>query len=80
VVRLGLNTSQHALRVFQKVNNRGLQLDDADLIKSYLFQSVKSDENYSLLAKHWESATLELSKAKNKRLKPMENLMKLLMV
>ncbi len=78
VVRLGLNTSQHALRVFQKVNNRGLQLDDADLIKSYLFQSVKSDENYSLLAKHWESATLELSKAKNKRLKPMENLMKLL--
>jgi len=78
VVRLGLNTPEHALRVFQKVNNRGLQLDDADLIKSYLFQSVKSDDAYSLLAKHWESATLELSKAKNKRLKPMENLMKLL--
>jgi uncharacterized protein with ParB-like and HNH nuclease domain len=78
VVRLGLNTAEHALRVFQKVNNRGLQLDDADLIKSYLFQSVKTDEAYQLLAKHWESATLELSKAKNKRLKPMENLMKLL--
>ena len=78
VVRLGLNTSEHALRVFQKVNNRGLQLDDADLIKSYLFQSVKTDEAYKILSSHWESATIELSKAKNRRLKPMENLMKLL--
>ena len=78
VVRLGLNTSEHALRVFQKVNNRGLQLDDADLIKSYLFQSVKTDEAYKILSSHWEAATIELSKAKNRRLKPMENLMKLL--
>jgi hypothetical protein len=78
VVRLGLNTEKHALRVFQKVNNRGLQLDDADLIKSYLFQSVKTDEAYKILSSHWEAATIELSKAKNRRLKPMENLMKLL--
>jgi hypothetical protein len=78
VVRLGLNTPEHALRVFQKVNNRGLQLDDADLIKSYLFQSVKTDEAYKILSMHWEAATIELARAKNKRLKPMENLMKLL--
>jgi uncharacterized protein with ParB-like and HNH nuclease domain len=78
IVRLGLNTAQHALRVFQKVNNRGLELDDADLIKSYLFQALKSDEDYAELSKHWEDATNKIHSARNKRLKQMENLMKLL--
>jgi hypothetical protein len=78
IVRLGLNTAQHALRVFQKVNNRGLELDDADLIKSYLFQELKSDEDYERLSKHWEDATNKIHGARNKRLKQMENLMKLL--
>lgn len=78
VVRLGLNTAEHALRVFQKVNNRGLQLDDSDLIKSYLFQSAKSDSDYALLSKQWDAATNKLYQAGNKRLRQMENLMKLL--
>lgn len=78
LVKIQLDTPAHALRVFQKVNNRGLQLDDADLIKSYLFQHVKSDADYARIAQTWDNATSILMTAKKKSLRMMETLMKLL--
>jgi hypothetical protein len=77
VVRLALESHAHALRVFQKVNNRGLQLDDADLIKNYLFQKV-SDLEYVRMSELWESATNHLYQGRLKRVKSMEFLMKAL--
>jgi uncharacterized protein with ParB-like and HNH nuclease domain len=78
IVRLGLKHHQHALRVFQKVNNRGLQLDDSDLIKSHLFHSAKSEEAYKKLSGEWDAAGKKVFEAKNKRLKSMETLTKFL--
>lgn len=77
LVRLQLPSSAHAIRVFQKVNNRGLELDDADLIKNFLFQRASEDE-YDLLSARWEGATNQLDKARLKRVKSMEFLMKLM--
>jgi hypothetical protein len=77
LVRLQLPSSAHAIRVFQKVNNRGLELDDADLIKNFLFQRATESE-YPLLSTQWESATNLLDKARLKRVKSMEFLMKLM--
>jgi hypothetical protein len=77
VVRLELESAAHALRVFQKVNNRGLQLDDADLIKAYLFQTL-SDNEFDDAAKKWEESTNNLFKARLKRVRAMEFLMKVL--
>jgi len=77
LVRLQLPSSAHAIRVFQKVNNRGLELDDADLIKNFLFQRA-SEEEYETLSNRWESATNTLDKARLKRVKSMEFLMKML--
>ena len=77
VVRLALESSSHALRIFQKVNNRGLQLDDADLIKSFLFESVTYSD-YHLLSDYWTSASNTLHNARLKRLKSMEFLLKAL--
>ena len=77
LVRLSLESSAHALRVFQKVNNRGLELDDADLIKNFLFQQV-SDDEYITLSNRWEDATNTLHGARLKRVRSMEFLMKLL--
>lgn len=77
VVRLALESNHHALRIFQKVNNRGLQLDDADLIKSFLFESV-TDNDYHLLSDYWTSASNTLHNARLKRLKSMEFLLKAL--
>jgi hypothetical protein len=75
IVRLSLESSAHALRVFQKVNNRGLSLDDADLIKNFLFQRV-SYEEFLTLSEKWETATITLSKSRMKRVRSMEFLMK----
>jgi hypothetical protein len=77
VVRLSLENNAHALRVFQKVNNRGLELDDADLIKNFLFQKVTDDE-YPRMSDMWEQATNLLFDARLKRVKSMEFLMKAL--
>jgi hypothetical protein len=77
VVRLALESNTHALRIFQKVNNRGLQLDDADLIKSFLFESVTYSD-YHLLSDYWTSASNTLQSARLKRLKSMEFLLKAL--
>lgn len=77
IVRLALESNNHALRIFQKVNNRGLQLDDADLIKSFLFQSV-SDSDYQLLSEFWTSASNSLHNSRLKRLRSMEFLLKAL--
>ncbi len=77
VVRLSLANNAHALRVFQKVNNRGLELDDADLIKNFLFQKVTDDE-YPRMSEMWEQATNQLFSARLKRVKSMEFLMKAL--
>ena len=77
VVRLELESAAHALRVFQKVNNRGLQLDDADLIKAYLFQTL-SDNDFDDAAKKWDESTNNLYQARLKRVRAMEFLMKVL--
>jgi len=77
IVRLALESNSHALRIFQKVNNRGLQLDDADLIKSFLFQTVDYSD-YHLLSEYWTSASNSLHNARLKRLRSMEFLLKAL--
>ena len=77
IVRLALESNSHALRVFQKVNNRGLQLDDADLIKSYLFEKV-SDVEFQDLSLLWNQSSETLRSARLKRLKSMEYLLKTL--
>jgi hypothetical protein len=77
LIRLQLKSATHAMRVFQKVNNRGLGLDGADLIKNFLFQKVDNDE-YIILSNHWDKASNTLYKARLKRVRSMEFLMKLL--
>lgn len=78
VVQITLRTSAQALRVFQKVNNRGLELDNADLIKSFLFQHVSSDNDYERFALAWDAAAKNLLNASRKPLKNMETFMKML--
>jgi hypothetical protein len=77
LIRLELKSATHAMRVFQKVNNRGLGLDGADLIKNFLFQKVDIDE-YIVLSNSWDKASNTLYKARLKRVRSMEFLMKLL--
>ena len=77
VVRLTLESYEHAVRIFQKINNRGLQLDDADLVKSFLFVKASNDE-YEKFSELWDDASKALFKSKLKRVKSMEFLLKCL--
>lgn len=75
ILRLELSDVREALQVFQKMNNRGLALDDADLLKNLLF--INSDEDEFLkLSKSWDEASTAIFKSRLKRARSMEFLMK----
>lgn len=74
---LTLTSAAQALSVFAKMNNRGLTLDDADLLKNLLFQ-MASDDEYAKLSKHWDDASKQLFNARLKRIKSMQFLLKAL--
>lgn len=76
LIRLELEDAKHAMRIFSRVNNRGLVLDDSDLIKNFLFQGV-SDSEFDALAKHWNDAANLLDGSRLKRTKNMDFLLKL---
>ncbi len=75
VYQLAMGNSAQALRVFLKVNNRGLELDPTDVIKSLLFNQIDDDE-YPEIAERWELASQNLYKARLKRVRFMQSLMK----
>ncbi len=77
ILTLVLDDTRQALRVFQKMNNRGLTLDDADLLKNLLFVKA-SDQEFKKLSESWDTATQSLYKSRLKRVRSMEFLMKAL--
>jgi hypothetical protein len=76
VIRLELEDAKHALRIFSRVNNRGLVLDDSDIIKNYLFQNV-TDQEFDALASQWTTAADSLDSSRLKRTSNMDFLLKL---
>lgn len=78
VVELVLSDDSTALQVFSKINNRGLTLDDADLLKNLLFEKVEDEREFEELSENWEKASSYLFGAKLKRARSMEFLMKAL--
>ncbi len=78
LLQLSLDSPKQALHVFAKMNNRGLTLDDADLLKNLLFIMVKDDQEFGKLSDDWDTASKELFQARLKRVRSMEFLMKAL--
>ena len=42
-----------ALKIFQSINNRGMQLDDSDIFKSEIYRLCKSDKERNIFIKRW---------------------------
>lgn len=78
LTRLEMVNQHQALRVFERINHRGLKLDSADLMKNLLFQEVEEEE-FESISSNWESSTGHLYKSKNSRARNMEFLMKALL-
>ena len=77
VTKLTLEDPRMALTIFEKINHRGLGLDDADLLKNMLF--VNSDRNeFDELSKSWEKIRKELKKINQTRLSNMNFLLRAL--
>jgi hypothetical protein len=50
--RLKISSIKSAIDTFEKMNNRGVDLQDSDLLKNYLFQNI-SDDQYDKLTQNW---------------------------
>jgi hypothetical protein len=78
LIRLEMNAEDQALEIFEKINNRGLALNSADLLKNLLFQEVSTDD-YTWLSKQWETSAELVFSIKARRASSMEFLMKALL-
>lgn len=78
LIRLEMKAEDQALEIFEKINNRGLALNSADLLKNLLFQEVSSDD-YLWLSKQWEDSAQLVFSIKARRAASMEFLMKALL-
>lgn len=75
VVSLSVQTTEEALRIFARTNNRGMSLDDADLIKNLLFQKV-SARDYEYISERWNDAAQKIFSTRLKRTRSMNFLLK----
>ena len=67
VIQLRLDSQREAIQVYDRINHRGMQLSDADLIKNQMFQMV--DENdFDQISESWQSMVQTLREAKSTKL------------
>lgn len=78
LIRLEMKAEDQALEIFEKINNRGLALNSADLLKNLLFQEVSADD-YTWLSKQWEESAQLVFSIRARRAASMEFLMKALL-
>jgi len=67
-VEMHLSSVQEALTVFDRINNRGADLNSADLIKNRIFQ-FESDESFSDITEDWREMRRTLGQCTLTRLK-----------
>ncbi|MFY7802060.1 MAG: DUF262 domain-containing protein [Limnoraphis robusta] len=65
LARVKASDLNHALTVFETINNRGLGLDSMDLLKNLLFKQVKEEE-YKKISGMWKNIKDELDQINEK--------------
>lgn len=75
LMALNVKDTHQALRIFARINNRGMSLDDADLIKNLLFQEV-TPRDYDRISQDWDSAAQKIFSTRLKRTRSMNFLLK----
>lgn len=79
LIELNLPTIQDALTVFDRINNRGADLNSADLVKNRIFQH-STDEDFAEISDNWRLMRKNLSSASLTRLKDPTYLLRTLAV
>lgn len=73
IVDISAGDLRQALEVFIKLNLRGRDLEDADLVKNYLFQVIDNEDQFDSISSTWADMTRALrSSAGKPKLKTAE--------
>jgi len=78
-VRLEVNSHEEAIGIYERTNNRGLELDSADLIKNTTFSKLKIND-FDRAASLWSKASLTLKECNSDRLRKMQFLLRAILV
>ncbi|NWF66611.1 MAG: DUF262 domain-containing protein [Campylobacterales bacterium] len=60
IIKIVCKDPNFAIKLFQVLNNRGLDLSQADLIKAYLISTIKVDEHKNTFIASWRSIETKL--------------------
>ena len=67
LIEIKVNEKRESISVFDHINNRGMALNPADLVKNLMFESVK-DSDFPKISENWEEMADHLSATKKSRL------------
>ena len=77
IVELVLTTQSEAIAVFDRINDRGLNLTSADLIKNRIFQTVNEDD-FTEISRYWQDMSAILNDCQVARLRDPKFLLRAL--
>jgi uncharacterized protein with ParB-like and HNH nuclease domain len=66
LTEISVGDLRQALEVFIKLNNRGKDLEDSDLVKNYLFQQVEDAQSFDKISEKWSSMSRNLRRSQGK--------------
>ncbi|CAN1498609.1 Domain of unknown function DUF262 [Candidatus Nanopelagicaceae bacterium] len=67
LIQISVNDKRESISVFDHINNRGMALNPADLVKNLMFESVKDNE-FDVISENWNNMTEILMLTKKSRL------------
>jgi hypothetical protein len=67
LIQISVNDKRESISVFDHINNRGMALNPADLVKNLMFESVK-DSEFDVISSNWNNMTEILMSTKKSRL------------
>jgi len=65
LIELQLDSQSEAIAVYDRINNRGMQLNSADLVKNILFQSVP-DKDFEEISDNWKTTVIHLNECEKR--------------
>ncbi len=63
---ISVSDLRQALEVFIKLNNRGKDLEDSDLVKNYLFQQIEDSQSFDKISEKWSNMSKHLRRSQGK--------------
>ena len=66
LTEISVSDLRQALEVFIKLNNRGKDLEDSDLVKNYLFQQIEDPNSFDKISEKWSNMSRHLRRSQGK--------------